>query len=180
MDAYLISVVDELLVELRNARFFSKLDLCSGYHQARMRAEDIAKKTFRTHDNLYECLVMPFGLCNAPTTFQGLMNDILRSFLHRSVLVFFDYILIYNKTWTNHLRHVRAVLDVLQHHHLFVKRSKCEFGATSISYLRHVIFTAGVAMDSTKVQAVAEWPIPRCPRALHDFLSLAGYYRKFV
>ena len=142
-----------------------------------MRTDDIAKTAFRTHDGFYEFLVMPFGLCNAPVTFQALMNDILRPFLRRFVLVFFDDILIYSRTWTDHLRHVRAVLH---HHHLFVKRSKCEFAVTSISYLGHVISAAGIAMDPTKVQAVTEWPIPRSPRAVRSFLGLAGYYRKFV
>jgi hypothetical protein len=181
-DAYPIPVVDELLDELHNGRFFSKLDLRSGYHQVRMRTDDIAKTAFRTHDGLYEFLVMSFGLCNAPATFQALMNDILRPFLHRFVLVFFDDILIYSRTWTDHLRHVHIVLDILHHHHhhLFIKRSKCEFGVTSISYLGHVISAAGVAMDPAKAQDVAEWPIPRSPRAVRGFLGLAGYYRKFV
>jgi hypothetical protein len=146
-----------------------------------MRTDDIAKTAFRTHDSLYEFLVMPFRLYNAPATFQALMNDILRPFLRRFVLVFFDDILIYSRTWIDHLRHVHAVLDILHHHHhLFVKRSKCEFGVISISYLRHVIYVARVAMDPAKAQAVAEWPIPRSPRAVRDFLGLAGYYRKFV
>jgi len=119
---------------------------------------NIAKTAFRTHDRLYEFLVMPFELCNAPTTFQALMNDVLRPFLRRFVLVFFDDILIYSSSWADHLRHLRAVLTVLQQHRLFVKHSKCAFGVASISYLGHVISEAGVAMDPAKVQAVQDWP----------------------
>ncbi|WVZ84441.1 hypothetical protein U9M48_031473 [Paspalum notatum var. saurae] len=141
---------------------------------------DVHKTAFRTHDRLYEFLVMAFGLCNAPATFQALMNDVLRPFLRRFVLVFFDDILIYSKTWADHLRHLRAVLDMLRRHHLFVKRSKCAFAAASVAYLGHVILAAGVAMDPAKVQAILDWPALRSVRAVRSFLGLAGYYRKFV
>ena len=134
-DAFPIPVIDELLDELRRDRFFTKLDLRSGYHQVRMRADDIAKTAFCTHDGLYEFLVMPFGLCNVPATFQALMNDVLRPYLRRFVLVFFDDILIFSESWADHLRHVRVVLATLQQHRLFAKRSKCAFGVESISYL---------------------------------------------
>ena len=179
-DAFPIPVVDELLDELRGAHFFTKLNLRSGYHQVWMRPEDIHKTAFRTHNGLYEFLVMSFGLCNAPATFQALMNDVMRAYLHRFVLVFINDILIYSSSWADHLRHLRVVLTLLRQHRLFVKRSKCSFGVDSVGYLGHIISTAGVAMEPAKVQAIHKWPQSRSACAVRGFLGLAGFYRKFV
>jgi hypothetical protein len=164
-------VIDELLGELHSARFFTKLNLRSDYHQVRMHLDDVAKTAFRTHDGLYEFLVMPFGLCNAPTTFQVLMDDVLRPSSTGSCSLFFDDILIFSSSWTDHLRHLHAEPTIFQQHKLFVKRSKYAFGMASISYLGHIISAADVIMDLAKVLG---------PHHLSGFLGLAGYYRKFV
>jgi len=105
---------------------------------------------------------------------------VLRPFMRRFVLVFFDDILIYSSSWLEHLQHLRAVLDSLQAHHLHLKRSKFSFGASSVTYLGHVISADGVAMDADKVATVAEWPVPRSARGLRGSLGLASYYRKFI
>jgi hypothetical protein len=145
-----------------------------------MHPADVEKTMFRTHEGHYEFLVMPVGLSNALATFQALMNDVLRPYLRKSVLVFFDDILIYSKTWAEHLQHISIVLHALRNHQLHLKRSKCSFGARSVAYLGHVISAEGVAMDAAKVEVVSSWPAPRSARGLQGFLGLAGYYKKFI
>jgi hypothetical protein len=123
---------------------------------------------------------MPFGLTNAPSTFQALMNGILKPFIRKFTLVFFDDILIYSSSWTDHLRHVKQVFQLLSDNKLVLKRSKCSFGEPTMSYLGHIVSAQGVAMDPSKVDAVESWPIPRTLKALRGFLGLTGYYRKFI
>jgi hypothetical protein len=148
-DMFPILVVVELLDELHGARYFTKLDLHSGYHQIRMDPADVEKTTFRTYHDHFKFLVMSFGLTNAPASFQALMNDVC------------------------------AVLQRLHEHNLTVKRSKCAFDTMSVAYLGHVISAKGVAMDVDKVATVQAWLTPRMVRVMHDFLGLTGYYRKF-
>jgi hypothetical protein len=160
-DKFPIPMVDELLDELHGSKFFTKMDLCSGYHQVRMHQADIEKTAFCTHQGHFKFTIMPFGQMNAPATFQALMIDILAPYTQKFVLVLFDDILIYSSTWAEHLQLVKMVFQLLRQHHLFLKQSKCAFGSSSVSYIGHIISVDGVAMDHDKITAVNSWPPPR-------------------
>lgn len=179
-DKYPIPLLEDLLDELGGSTCFSKLDLRAGFHQIRMHPHDVYKTAFKTHAGHYEYLVMPFGLTNAPCTFQGLMNHIFQHIARKFVLVFFDDILVYSPNWKQHLVHLEAVFSVLRRHQLFLKPSKCTFGATVVEYLGHFISEAGVSTDPSKIKAVEQWPTPTSQKQLRSFLGLANYYRRFI
>jgi len=179
-DKFHIPAIDDLLDELSGAQYFTKLDICSIYHQIRMKDINIPKTAFRTHEGHCDFLVMPFGLYNAPSTFQILIKHVFHPFLHHFVLVFFDDILIYNKTWQSHLAHVDQVLHLLSQHHLFLKHSKCAFGTSEVEYLGHIVGKVGVWVDPKNIEAMQDWPRPKTIKILRGFLGLIGYHRKFV
>ena len=157
-----IPVIDRLLDELMGATFFTKLELKSGYHQMRIRAADVCKTAFRTHDGHYEFLVTPFELTNAPATFQSLMNEVFRPYLRKFVLVFFDDILVYSPDEHTQQTYADIVLHTLATHSLII------------------ISTQGVAVDPEKIPAIIGWPIPKNLWELRGFSGLNGYYCYFV
>jgi hypothetical protein len=128
----------------------------------------------------YEFLVMPFDLCNAPSTSQSLMDHVFHPFLRHFVLVFFDDILIYRKTWQAHLAHVDQVLQLISRHKLYLKKSKFDFGASEVDYLVHVVGKDGFRVDPKKIEAMQYWWHPKTLKSLCGFLGLTGYYHKFV
>src|SRR5271163_792015 len=131
--------------------YFTKIDLYSGYHQIRIKKQDVHKTAFRTRYGHYEFLVMPFGLTNTPATFIILMNDIFKKYLDQFVVIYLDDILIYSKTKEEYLKHVRLVLKKLKEHHLYGKMSKCEFIKTKVEYLGYYISAEGISVDQRKV-----------------------------
>jgi hypothetical protein len=145
-----------------------------------MKEENIPKTAFRTHEGHYDFLVMPFGLCNAPSTFQSLMNHVFHPFLCHFVLVFFDDILIYKKTWTDHLSHLDRLLHLLSRHQCFLKQSKCAFGVSKVKYFDHLVGKDDVRVDPKKLEAMQDCPHPNTLKCLLEFLGLTCYYHKFV
>jgi hypothetical protein len=172
--------IDDLFDQLKDAKIFSKIDLRSGYHQVRIKEEDINKTSFRTRYGHYEFTVVPFGLSNAPIVFMCLMNGIFREYLDKFVIVFLDDILIYSKSEEEHEKHLKMVLQVLREHQLYAKLSKCSFYQKKIHYLGHIISEEGITVDPEKIKAIEGWPTPRNVSEVRSFMGLAGYYRRFI
>ena len=152
----------------------------SGYHQLKVKEEDIPKTAFRTRYGHYEFLVMPFGLTNAPATFMDLMNRVFKEYLDKFVIVFIDDILIYSRSKEDHVEHLRTVLKILKQKKLYAKFKKCEFWLDKIAFLGHIVSSEGISVDPSKVEAVENWPKPKSVSEVRSFLGLAGYYRRFV
>jgi hypothetical protein len=175
-----LPLISDTLDRLRGAKVFTKLDLRGAYNLVRIRDEDVWKTAFRTRYGLFETLVLPFGLTNAPATFQALINETLRDLLDITVLVYLDDILVFSTDPTQHTSHVREVLQRLIREELYVNAEKCQFRTTETEYLGYTISTSGVAMSRDKVEAVLDWPRPTNVKELQQFLGFANFYRRFI
>jgi hypothetical protein len=172
--------IDDLFDQLKDAKIFLKIDLRSGYHQVRIKHEDINKTVFRTRYGHYEFTVVPFGLSNSPVVFMSLMNGVFRDYLNKFVIIFLDDIMVYSRTKEEHKQHLRMVLQVLRENQLYAKLSKCLFYQERIHYLGHIISKDGIAVDPKKIEAIRECSTPRNVTEVRSFMVLAGYYRRFI
>ncbi|GKB11526.1 putative reverse transcriptase domain-containing protein [Tanacetum coccineum] len=159
---------------------YSKIDLRSGYHQLRVRDEDIPKTAFRTRYGYYEFQVMSFSLTNAPAVFMDLMNRVCKPYLDKFVIVFIDDILIYSRNKEEHANHLRIILELLKKEKLYAKFSKCDFWIRIVQFLGHLIDSQGLHVDPAKIEAVKNWTSPTTPTEIRQFLGLAGYCRRFI
>ena len=179
-NAYPLPRIDDLLDRLTGAKIFSCLDLQQAYHQVRLHPDDVSKTAFTTPVGLFEYLVLPFGLSNAPSTFQALINSVLGPELSNCCLVYLDDIVVFSDTPEQHIQHLRLVLSKLQGSKLFAKLSKCRFALSSIKFLGHVVDEHGITPDPEKIKIVQDWPTPTSVTAVRSFVGLAQYFRKFI
>ncbi|GJZ07862.1 putative reverse transcriptase domain-containing protein [Tanacetum coccineum] len=174
---YPLPRIDDLFDQLQGSSIYSKIDLRSGYHQLRVREQDIPKTAFQTRYGHYEFQVMPFGLTNAPAVFMDLMNRVCKPYLDKFIIVFIDDILIYSKDKKEHEEHLKAILELLKKEKLYAKFSKCEFWIPKVQFLGHVIDSRGIHVDPAKIESIKNWASPKTPMEIRQFLGLAGYYR---
>jgi hypothetical protein len=172
--------MDNLMDFLSGAKYFSKIDLKSGYHQIGMRKGDEWKMAFKTNKGLYEWLVIPFGLTNASSTFMRLMNEVLKDFIGKIVIVYLDDILIFSKNEADHLKHLVVVMRRLQQEKLLINMKISSFMKTELIYLGFVISSNELKMDLEKVKAIKDWPSPKSIFEVRSFHGLASFYRKFI
>ncbi|GJS92368.1 putative reverse transcriptase domain-containing protein [Tanacetum coccineum] len=165
--------IDDLFDQLQGSSVYSKINLRLGYHQLRVREEDIPKMASRTRYGHYEFQVMPFGLTNTPAVFMDLMNHVCKPYLDKFVIVFIDDILIY-KNKKEHEEHLKAVLELLKKEKLYAKFSKGEFWIPKVQFLGHMIDSQGIYADPAKIESIKDWESPKTPTEIHQFLGLAG------
>jgi len=179
-DAHPLPRIDDIFDALRGTKYFSTLDLASGYHQVAVAKEDQEKTGFVTPWGHYEYTVMPFGLCNAPATFQRLMALVFSCLIGLDCLIYLDDIIIFAPTFDVHLIRLEKVFSKLQNHNLKIKLSKCCFGRADVKFLRHEVSSSGIAVDQDKVSSIQDWKLPQYVSEMRSFLGLASYYRRFI
>ena len=177
---YPLPRINDLFDQLAGATIFSKIDLRSGYHQLKIKREDVPKTAFRTRYGHYKFLVLPFGLTDAPAYFMDLMNHVFHTSLDKFVVVFIDDILVYSKTREDHIEHLRTALKTLADHKLCAKLKKFDFWMEKVHFLGHVISAEGISVDPAKIATVVDWPRPTNATKVRSFLRMPGYYRRFV
>ncbi len=178
--AYPLPRIDELLDRLHGARYFTTIDLEQGFHQLNIKPEDVHKSAFRTAFGHYEWLVVPFGMRNAPASFQNAMHSLFREWHDKFLVLFIDDLLIYSNTLEEHREHVRAVLLRLRENQFYAKGVKCSFCQSQVTFLGHVVSADGITVEPSKVEAITRWPQPRTAKELRGFLGLANFYRRLV
>ena len=179
-NAYPLPRIDDLLDQLHGAKYFSKLDLKSGYWQIPIEGKDVAKTAFRTRYGHYEWRVLPFGLTNAPAIFMDQMHRIFSDLLDKSVVVFLDDILIYSKTREEHAKHLREVLRRLRKWKFYANLDKCKFWQSEVTFLGHKVTSNGLNMEEDKVKAILDWPQPKDQKDVRVFNGLASWYRRYI
>jgi hypothetical protein len=177
---YPLPRIEDLFDQMKGAKIFSKIDLRSGYHQLKIRAEDVPKTTFTMRYGLYEFFVMSFGLTNAPAYFMNLMNKVFMEYLDQFVVVFIDDILIYYLNEETHEDHLRLVLQKLRDNQLYAKFSKCDFWLKEVNFLGHIVTYGGIKVDPGKISEILNWKQPKDASKIRSFLGLAGYYKRFI
>jgi hypothetical protein len=179
-DAYPLPRIDDTLEVLKQSEFFTVLDLMSGYWQVPVALEDRYKTAFTVHNGLYQFKVMPFGLSNAPATFQRLMNEVLKQLNWKQCVVYLDDIIVFGKSYDEHLDNLNAVLKAVETANLKIKASKCEFCKTEVLYLGHKVSAQGISPDPAKIRTIADFEIPKTKRQLKEFLGAANFLRQYI
>jgi hypothetical protein len=172
--------IDDAYQFLVGAKFFSSVDLKSGFWQVKLLESSVQKTAFATRNGGYEFLVMPFGLCNAPATFQHMMNVILQECLGKFALVYLDDVIIYSKSKEEHMEHVATVFRLLKKFDLVVLAKKCEWGKKELVFLGHVVSGEGIRVESKKIEKILNWLTPINITEVRGFLNLSTYYKRFI
>uniref|UniRef100_L7LYP4 RNA-directed DNA polymerase n=1 Tax=Rhipicephalus pulchellus TaxID=72859 RepID=L7LYP4_RHIPC len=179
-DAYPLPRIDDALDCLHGAAYFSSIDLRSGYWQIAVDPMDREKTAFVTPDGLYQFKVMPFGLCNAPATFERMMDSLLHGFKWSTCLCYLDDVIVFAPTFEAHLERLSKILDVFRLAGLQLNSSKCRFGRRRITILGHIVDANGVQPDPEKVRAVKDFPVPKTAKDVRSFVGLCSYFRRFI